>query len=421
MLDLKRIGRSRTPCARRCERRGAEAAAGLDRVIELDARRRELLPELEGLRAEQNEANARIKSAEGAEEREREIAAMRGVAARAKELERELGVVEEELQAALAPLPNLPDPTAAAGPEDELIREVGEVAQARLRAARSSRAGGRADRHGSRGAAVGVALCLSERRSRDARARARALGAREAARARLRARDPAGARARAGAVRDGLPARYRAADLRARRRTSCSSSAPPRSRSPRCTPRRSSSAESLPLRYAGFSPCFRREAGAAGKDTRGIFRVHQFDKVEMFSFVAPGGVGERARADPRDRGGDPRGARPALPRREHRRHRPRQLGREEVRLRGVAAEPGSLPRADLVLEHDRLPGAAPEHPRAPATSRDRRSTRSTAPPSRSAARSSRCSRTASRPTAASSCRSASCPTAGTARLASAES
>jgi seryl-tRNA synthetase len=43
----------------------------------------------------------------------------------------------------------------------------------------------------------------------------------------------------------------------------------------------------LPRRYAGFSPCFRREAGAAGRDTRGIFRVHQFDKVEMFSFVRP--------------------------------------------------------------------------------------------------------------------------------------
>jgi seryl-tRNA synthetase len=43
----------------------------------------------------------------------------------------------------------------------------------------------------------------------------------------------------------------------------------------------------LPIRYAGISPCFRREAGAAGKDTRGIFRVHQFDKVEMFSFVDP--------------------------------------------------------------------------------------------------------------------------------------
>ncbi|MCX5110700.1 serine--tRNA ligase [Streptomyces sp. NBC_00378] len=46
-------------------------------------------------------------------------------------------------------------------------------------------------------------------------------------------------------------------------------------------------AEKLPLRYAGFSPCYRREAGTYGKDTRGIFRVHQFDKVEMFSYVDP--------------------------------------------------------------------------------------------------------------------------------------
>jgi len=46
-------------------------------------------------------------------------------------------------------------------------------------------------------------------------------------------------------------------------------------------------AEDLPLRYGGVSTCFRREAGAAGRDTRGIFRVHQFDKVEMFSFVMP--------------------------------------------------------------------------------------------------------------------------------------
>lgn len=46
-------------------------------------------------------------------------------------------------------------------------------------------------------------------------------------------------------------------------------------------------AAKLPLRYAGFSPCFRREAGTYGKDTRGIFRVHQFDKVEMFSYVTP--------------------------------------------------------------------------------------------------------------------------------------
>jgi seryl-tRNA synthetase len=46
-------------------------------------------------------------------------------------------------------------------------------------------------------------------------------------------------------------------------------------------------AEALPLHYAGYSTCFRREAGAAGKDTRGMFRVHQFDKVEMFVFCLP--------------------------------------------------------------------------------------------------------------------------------------
>jgi seryl-tRNA synthetase len=46
-------------------------------------------------------------------------------------------------------------------------------------------------------------------------------------------------------------------------------------------------AEELPARYAGFSSCFRREAGTYGKDTRGIFRMHQFDKVEMFSFCHP--------------------------------------------------------------------------------------------------------------------------------------
>ena len=45
-------------------------------------------------------------------------------------------------------------------------------------------------------------------------------------------------------------------------------------------------AKSLPIRYAGYSPCFRKEAGSYGKDTRGIIRVHQFDKVEMFSYCA---------------------------------------------------------------------------------------------------------------------------------------
>src|SRR5207247_2976535 len=45
--------------------------------------------------------------------------------------------------------------------------------------------------------------------------------------------------------------------------------------------------DALPIRYAGYSTCFRREAGAAGQDTRGMFRVHQFDKVEMYVFTRP--------------------------------------------------------------------------------------------------------------------------------------
>ena len=50
--------------------------------------------------------------------------------------------------------------------------------------------------------------------------------------------------------------------------------------------------DQLPIRYAAYSPCFRREAGAAGKDTRGILRVHQFDKVEMVFFEKPEASGD---------------------------------------------------------------------------------------------------------------------------------
>jgi seryl-tRNA synthetase len=50
--------------------------------------------------------------------------------------------------------------------------------------------------------------------------------------------------------------------------------------------------EELPVRYVAYSTCFRREAGAAGKDTRGMFRVHQFDKVEMFVYCAPEASGD---------------------------------------------------------------------------------------------------------------------------------
>ena len=125
---------------------------------------------------------------------------------------------------------------------------------------------------------------------------------------------------------------------------------------------RSSTADRLPLRYAGFSSCFRREAGSYGKDTRGIIRVHQFDKVEMFSFCPPEQSPE-----------------------EHQRllaWEKELLGRLELpyRVIDVAAgdlgasaarkfdceawmpDAGPVPRADVDVELHRLPGPPAGHP-----------------------------------------------------------
>ena len=286
VLDLKLIRQEPDVVRAALARRGADVAAGLSRVIELDGRRRALLPQLEGLRAEQNGANTRIKSAGDAEEREREIAAMRGVAARAKELERELAAVEEELQGALAPLPNLPDPTAAPGPEDELVREVGEVttfdfeprdhlelAGAGIDMDRAARLSGARFAY-LKGDLVMLELALV----RWVLEKLRGKGFEPVI-------PPVLVREQAlygtGFLPDTEQQIYALPEdelflVGTSEVALASLHAEEILESGR-----------LPLRYAGFSPCFRREAGAAGKDTRGIFRVHQFDKVEMFSFVSP--------------------------------------------------------------------------------------------------------------------------------------
>ncbi len=165
-----------------------------------------------------------------------------------------------------------------------MLREVGEAGADRPRSPRARRP---ADRHGAGRAAVGLAVRLPAGRAGPARARARPLRAREADRRGLRAGDPAGAGARARAVRDRLPARHRAADLPRCPRTTCTWSGPRRWRSPRCTATRSSPPTSCPCATPASRPASGARPARPGKDTRGIFRVHQFDKVEMFSFVAP--------------------------------------------------------------------------------------------------------------------------------------
>jgi seryl-tRNA synthetase len=246
LLDIRRIREDPDGVRAALSRRGSDGADGLDRVIELDARRRELLPELE----------------------------------------QELGEVEQGLQEALAPLPNLPDPSAAPGPEDELVREVGavreldfeprdhlELAGAMIDTERAANLSGTRFAY-LKGELVMLELALVRwvlEKLRDAGfepvvppvlVRERALfgtGFLPDTEQQIYSL-PEDELFLVGTSEVALASLHDGEIL---------------------------DAERLPLRYAGFSPCFRREAGAAGKDTRGIFRVHQFDKVEMFSFVEP--------------------------------------------------------------------------------------------------------------------------------------
>jgi seryl-tRNA synthetase len=286
VLDLKLIREDPDGVRAALARRGEQAAAGLDRVITLDVRRRELLPELEGLRAEQNEANARIKAASDADERGREIASMREVAARAKELERSVGEVERDLDEALAPLPNLPDSTAAPGPEDELVREVGAIPELDFEPRDHLELAGElidmdhaANLSGARFAYLkGDMVMLELALVRWVLEKLCGAGFEPVI-------PPVLVRERAlygtGFLPDTEQQIYSLPEdelfLVGTSEVALAS----------LHDGEIVDAERLPLRYAGFSPCFRREAGAAGRDTRGIFRVHQFDKVEMFSFVSP--------------------------------------------------------------------------------------------------------------------------------------
>ncbi len=123
MLDLKEIRRDPEPVRAALARRGA--AGTLDELLALDARRRELLPRLEELRAKQNAANDKIAEAKrSGGDASAAIEEMRGVAAEVNELQAEVGSVEEKLESVQAGVPNPPDPTSPE--DDEVGREVGE-------------------------------------------------------------------------------------------------------------------------------------------------------------------------------------------------------------------------------------------------------------------------------------------------------
>jgi seryl-tRNA synthetase len=287
VLDLKLIRDEPERVRTELARRGKDVTAGLDLVLELDGERRALIPRLEELRASRNAAADAIAQAKRTgDDAAGAIATQRELGAREKDLSRELADIEERLHQALAPLPNLPDPTAAPGPEDEMVKLVGEprvhgegirdhleLAGAMIDMEHAAKLSGARFAY-LKGDLVLVELALV----RFVLEKLRGHGFEPVI-------PPVLVRERAlygtGFLPDTEQQIYRLAedDLYL---VGTSEVALASLHDEEILP-----AERLPLRYAGFSPCFRREAGAAGKDTRGIFRVHQFDKVEMFSFVEP--------------------------------------------------------------------------------------------------------------------------------------
>jgi seryl-tRNA synthetase len=286
MLDLRQIREDPGPARESLARRGLDPAV-VDEALEVDERRRLILPELEDLRARKNQASRRIGELQRTgEDASEAIAEVRGVSAREKQLDEELRVVEQRRGEVLALLPNLVDPTAP--DEDEVIREVGEPG--RTGRSHVELLGDYMDTEsaarvsGSRfvylkGPLVRLELALVQW----------AVSLLED-RGFTPVVPPVLVRERAlfgtGMLPDTEQQLYRVPEDELYLVGT--------SEVPLASLHADGllAADDLPIRYAGFSTCFRREAGAAGKDTQGMFRVHQFDKVEMFTFVEPDRSGE---------------------------------------------------------------------------------------------------------------------------------
>jgi seryl-tRNA synthetase len=274
MLDLRLIRSDPEAVRSALSRRGGEDAQLIDELLDLDAKWREATATAEQARADQKAASPKGKPDEAA------LAQMKEAAAKVKSLAADAAAAEEQLQSVLRRLPNVPDPTAADA--DTVIKEVGdtsktgkdhlELAGERIDMERGARLSGarfaylRGDLARLEFALVSWAMDLLagygfEPVVTPVLVRESALYG-------------------TGFLPDTEQQIYKLADddlyLVGTSEVALAS-----------LHAGEIIDDDLPLRYAGFSSCFRREAGAAGKDTRGIFRVHQFDKVEMFTFVDP--------------------------------------------------------------------------------------------------------------------------------------
>jgi seryl-tRNA synthetase len=285
VLDLRRIREDPEGVKSSLARRGPGVADRIDELLALDGKRRAAITTAEGLRSQQKAASDEV----AAGKREgRDVSAqlehLKGFSAQVKELTAQATAADERLQELLRTLPNLTDPTAAE--EDTVVREVGDAANPvpeprdhldlageRIDMERGARLSGSRFAY-LRGELVLLELAL-------VRWALEVLGAHgfEPVVPPVLVREQA--LFGTGMLPDTEQQIYHvpADDLYLVGTSEVALAS--------LHAEEVLDAADLPRRYAGFSPCFRREAGAAGRDTRGLFRVHQFDKVEMFSFVAP--------------------------------------------------------------------------------------------------------------------------------------
>jgi len=279
VLDLKEIRRDPDAVRAGLARRGGAVAEAVDRVLELDGRWRAETHAAEELRARHKQASQEIGAAKArGDDAAEAMAAAQAIAEDVKAHGTAAKAAQEELGVALAGLPNLPDPGAPA--QDTVLREVGDrtphgrdhldLAGERIDMERGARLSG------SRFAYLRGDLVLLE------------LALVQWALHKLRGHGfepvvpPVLVREEAlygtGFLPDTEQQIYHLPEddlyLAGTSEVALASL------------HAGEILDEVPRRYAGFSSCFRREAGAAGRDTRGIFRVHQFDKVEMFSFVS---------------------------------------------------------------------------------------------------------------------------------------
>jgi seryl-tRNA synthetase len=288
MLDIKLIREDPEPFRTALARR--DLADRVDQLLAADERRRDLTQRVEALRAEQNRASKAIGGADG-DQKKQLIGDVAKVSAELKELEPQLSEAETELSLLLASTPNLPHPSAPDGFTDEDAVEI-------RRHGESPSFGFEPKDHAELATALG--MLDVERGARTSGSRfVYLLGDLVFVQFALM-RNAMNVLVEKGFTPSIPPVLVREEAMYGSAFLPTDEVNIYRTDADQLylvgTSEVSLAAlhmeeildeADLPLRYAGYSTCFRREAGSYGKDLGGMFRVHQFDKVEMFSFSAP--------------------------------------------------------------------------------------------------------------------------------------